>query len=566
MPNTQNILDHDKLDHLFNADNLHDINSTDGHSDIDSPSNLDNYFDDTYSAADGIENLESYSTNINNAHDSLDDFANRIENKLDAINGRVFDTINDISDNAKNIKIASVASKICSIAGTQITAYDLGVKIGELCRIFDPKGDFEAFAEVVAIREDKAILLPYSGIHKISQKFLVARTSQSFEITISDSVLGAILDGFGREIGRIDEKIASINDLNKETSFDVAQKTRANSYSIDNQTGSSNMSYNKNKQAGRVYEVMQTAPDPLQKPIIDTVFETGIKAIDSLITCGVGQRMAIFAPAGVGKTTLMGMIARNAVADIIVVCLVGERGREVMEFVSIELDSEIAKRCVLIVTTSDKPPIEQIKCAYVGHTIAEYFRDQGKRVLLFVDSITRFARAQREVGLSAGEPAIRGGFTPSTFLAFPKLLERTGSNKFGSITAFYTVLMETENLMDDPIADEIKSIVDGHIFLSRKVAERSQYPAIDVLASISRIADRLVSEQHLKNARRMRLLVSKYREVEFLLKIGEYQMGNDILIDEAVEKQDNINKFLAQDIKSKYHFSDTVNSLRNLVG
>ena len=267
-----------------------------------------------------------------------------------------------------------------------------------------------------------------------------------------------------------------------------------------------------------------------------------------------------------GKTTLMGMIIRNSSVDIVVVCLVGERGREVREFIDLEIGVEAAKKCVLVVATSDKSSVEQLKCAYIAQTIAEYFRDQGKNVLLFMDSITRFARAGREVGLSAGENLARGGYPASVFLSFPKLMERAGSAMIGSISAFYTVLMEDENISNDAVADEIKSILDGHIILSRKLVESSQFPAIDNLKSLSRVADRIISPQQLNAARHIRLLLSKYEEIEFLIKVGEYKKGSDNVSDEAVDKMQMIQTLLKQKTKDHFNFEDSLKSLLQLSG
>ena len=260
----------------------------------------------------------------------------------------------------------------------------------------------------------------------------------------------------------------------------------------------------------------------------------------------------------------MGIILRNSKVDIIVVALIGERGREVREFIDIELTGEMRSKCVLVVATSDRPPVEQVKCAYVAQTIAEYFRDQGKNVLLFVDSITRFARAQREVGLSAGEPIARSGFPPSVFLSFPRLMERAGNNEHGSITAFYTVLMEGDTVSLDPIADEVKSIIDGHIILTRKLAEQGHFPAINILTSLSRIADRIIEVDQLQAARHIRLLLSKYEELEFLIRVGEYKSGQDKLSDESIAKHAEIMKLLKQNQHEKVNYENALYSLIQL--
>ena len=282
----------------------------------------------------------------------------------------------------------------------------------------------------------------------------------------------------------------------------------------------------------------------------------------------MGQRLGVFAPPGVGKTTLMGMLIRNVASDIVVIALIGERGREVREFIDLELDEEIRSRCVLVVATSDKPPVEQVKAAYVAQTIAEYFRDQGKNVALFMDSITRFARAQREVGLSAGEPLARGGFPPSVFLSFPQLMERAGNTPDGSITAFYMTLTDAEQNNSDVIAEEVKSIIDGHIMLNRNLANRGHYPAIDILSSLSRIGDRVISNDQLLATRHLRMLLTEHNEIEFLLRVGEYVAGQNKIADEAIAKHDDIIKFLQQpprDTKNISHEENFKQRLKKLI-
>jgi type III secretion protein N (ATPase) len=290
----------------------------------------------------------------------------------------------------------------------------------------------------------------------------------------------------------------------------------------------------------------------------------GVKAIDALLTCGEGQRLGIFAAAGGGKSTLMSMLVKGADADVIVIALIGERGREVREFIEHDLGSEGLKRSVVVVATSDRPAMERVKAAQVATTIAEYFRDQGKRVLLLMDSVTRFARAQREIGLAAGEPPTRRGFPPSVFASLPKLMERVGQNDKGSITAFYTVLVEGDD-MTEPVADETRSILDGHIVLSRKLAIENHYPAIDVLASVSRVMDSLVSQQHKLWADKLRGLLAKYEEIDLLVKIGEYQVGSDSLADLALEKNVLIKNFLKQAKTEKVEFDDVLQDMARVL-
>jgi type III secretion protein N (ATPase) len=299
--------------------------------------------------------------------------------------------------------------------------------------------------------------------------------------------------------------------------------------------------------------------------LIDKPLALGVRVLDAAVTCGEGQRMGIFAAAGVGKSTLLSMLVRRADVDVTVVGLIVERGREVREFIEHALGPEGLSRSVVVCATSDRSPMERVKAAHVATAIAENFRDEGKRVLLLVDSVTRFARALREIGLAAGEPPTRRGFPPSVFAALPRLMERAGMSDKGSLTAFYTVLVEGDD-MTEPVADETRSILDGHIVLSRKLAEANQYPAVDVLASTSRVMKNVVTPEHDANAGRLRELVSLYSEVELLVRIGEYQFGNDPRTDEAVDKQRAIRNFLRQGIDEEAPMDATLDQLDQLVG
>lgn len=428
----------------------------------------------------------------------------------------------------KTVNIVSFKGKIQSANGTMITASMPMVNIGDLCLITEDRQNLQLHAEVVAIHGNEVKLLPFGGIENLSKDSIIEKVSASFSIPIGSFMLGKVINGLGEVIGSL------INDDNNSS------------------------------EGSRQYPIMQLAPDPLKRMLIEEPLLTGVKAIDLFITCGKGQRIAIFAGPGMGKTTLMSMIMRYTNAGVIVVALIGERGREVREFIELELDESIKWKCIVVVVTSDRPPVEQVKAAYIAQTIAEFFRDTGQDVLMFMDSVTRFARAQREVGLSAGEPMTRGGYPPSVYLAFPKLMERAGKNEIGSITAFYTVLMEGEATNQDPIADEIKSIVDGHIVLSKKLVEQGHFPAINILSSLSRIADRLISEEHKLAARKLRMLLSKYEELEFLIRVGEYQPGNDLTADEAVEKHTHIINLLRQSIKDKVEFPEMLDYLMEL--
>ncbi len=336
------------------------------------------------------------------------------------------------------------------------------------------------------------------------------------QVAVDDQLLGRVLDGMGNPLDGLPPLL------------DVAQRG-----------------------------VYAEPPNPLARPIIEHALPVGVRAIDGLLCCGVGQRMGIFAPAGCGKSTLLGMIARNANADINVVALIGERGREVQEFIHDSLGTEGLKRSVMVVATSDRPALERARAALVATAIAEHFRDQGKSVMLLVDSVTRYARALREIGLAAGEPPTRRAFPPSVFSALPLLFERAGMSERGSITAFYTVLEEGED-SDDPIAEEVRSLLDGHIVLSRKLAARNHFPAIDVLASVSRVMSRVAQADHRQTAAEARASLARYQELEMLIRMGEYKPGSDADADAAIQRNPGLNAFLRQDVWEHAAFNDTI--------
>ncbi|MCQ2397342.1 MAG: FliI/YscN family ATPase, partial [Lentisphaeria bacterium] len=305
-------------------------------------------------------------------------------------------------------------------------------------------------------------------------------------------------------------------------------------------------------------------PNRLERKIITKPISLGVRALDSMLTCGEGQRMGIFAAAGGGKSTLLAQIIRNTEAEVTVLALIGERGREVREFIEKDLGEDGMQKAVLVCSTSDRSAMERLKAAYVATAIAESFRDKGMKVLLLMDSVTRFGRAQREIGLAAGEPPTRRGFPPSVFSELPKLMERAGNSSKGSITALYTVLVEGDD-MTEPIADETRSILDGHIILSRKLAQMNHYPAIDILQSISRCQNAIIDDNHRKAAARLRGILAKYQDVEMLIKIGEYQKGTDKETDEAISKIDAVNKFLCQSVREKSDYNETLEQLREVV-
>jgi len=367
------------------------------------------------------------------------------------------------------------------------------------------------------------LLSPIGALQGISTTTLVVPTGRSMEVPVGPQLLGRILDGFGMPL-------------------DQGKPIETNVY----------------------YPVYAEAPSPLTRRMITEPLHLGVRAMDGLLTCAEGQRMGIFAAAGGGKSTLLGMLAKNASVDVTVIALVGERGREVREFIERELGPEGLARSIVVCATSDRSSMERTKASLVATAIAEYFRDQGKKVLFLMDSVTRFARAQREIGLAAGEPPTRRGFPPSVFGMLPGLMERVGMNDKGSITAFYTVLVEGDD-MNEPVADETRSILDGHIILSRKLGAMNHYPAIDVLSSASRVMSAVISKEHRNAAGRLREMMAKYEEVELLVKLGEYKRGSDKLTDKAIDRIDAIRGFLRQKPDESIAFDETLKSLAELV-
>ncbi|MEX3640228.1 type III secretion system ATPase SctN [Paraburkholderia sp. BR14320] len=394
--------------------------------------------------------------------------------------------------------------KVLEVIGTLVKVAGLDVTLGELCELRTPNGQLLQHGEVIGFTRDVALLSPFSRLADISRSTRVVGLGRSLMVPVGDALLGRVIDSLG-------EPIDGLGPLH----------------------------------SSEHRPVFANPPSPMSRRMIDTPLATGVRVIDSMMTLAEGQRMGIFAPAGVGKSTLLGMFARGAQCDVTVVALIGERGREVREFVELILGAEGMARSVVVCATSDRSSIERAKAAYVATAIAEHFRDRGQRVLLMMDSLTRFARAQREIGLAAGEPPARRGFPPSIFAELPRLLERAGMGEEGSITALYTVLTEDES-GNDPIAEEVRGIVDGHMILSREIAEKNQYPAIDVLASLSRVMPQVMADDYVRAAGRLRELLFRHREVELLLQIGEYQEGGNPLADEAIRKIDAIRAFFNQ--------------------
>lgn len=413
--------------------------------------------------------------------------------------------------------------KVFEVLGTLIRVSGMNVKLGELCELRDRSGAVLQKAEVVGISRSTAILSPFDQLTGVSTDTRVFGTGRPLSVPVGNGLLGRVLSGLGEPTDGKGELMCSDE-----------------------------------------RPVFADPPDPMTRRVIDEPLPTGVKIIDGLMTLGEGQRMGIFAPAGVGKSTLMGMLARGTKCDVNVIALIGERGREVREFVEMILGEEGMRRSVVICATSDRSSIERAKAAYLATAVAEYFRDRDQKVLLMMDSLTRFARALREIGLARGEPPARRGFPPSVFAEIPRLLERAGMGARGSITALYTVLAEDES-GGDPIAEEVRGILDGHMILSRRIAAKNQYPAIDVLGSLSRVMTQIVPPAHAQAAGQLRRLMAKYDEVETLLQVGEYAKGNDAVGDEAIAKIDRIRAFLNQRTDTLSPFDSTLADLNRIV-
>ena len=438
----------------------------------------------------------------------------------------VFDYITQVLDRAvEDARPIEVKGRVIQVVGTIVKASVPGVKIGEICILRNPWEDTEVRAEVVGFTKGAALLTALGAMTGISAQTEVIPTRKVLMVPTGDTLLGRVIDGLGRPLDA-----------------DTKGPLRPDGY----------------------YPVLASPPNPLERAPISRPISLGIRAIDGMLTCGEGQRLGIFAAAGGGKSTLLASIIRNTEAEVSVLALIGERGREVREFIEKDLGPEGMKRAVIVCATSDRSSMERLKAAYVATSIAESFRDRGKKVLLMMDSVTRFGRAQREIGLAAGEPPTRRGFPPSVFAELPKLMERAGNSAKGSITALYTVLVEGDD-MTEPIADETRSILDGHIILSRKLAAINHYPAIDILLSLSRCQTAIVPKDHRQAAAKLREILAKYQEVELLLKIGEYQRGSDAATDEAIAKIDRVNAFLKQGLDEKPAYDDTVAELKAAV-
>jgi type III secretion protein N (ATPase) len=422
---------------------------------------------------------------------------------------------------AKDVDTRAVRGRITRAIGTLLHAVLPGARVGELCLLQDHASGWALEAEVIGLLPDGVLLTPIGDMVGLSHRAEVVPTGRMQEVSVGPGLLGRVIDSFGRPLdGKGPIKTVHTCPLR-----------------------------------GR-------APNPMKRRSIEQPFPLGVRVLDGLLTCGEGQRIGIYGDAGCGKSTLMSQIVKGAAADVTVVALIGERGREVREFIERHLGDAIA-RTIVVVETSDRSAMERAQCAHMATALAEYFRDQGLQVVLMMDSLTRFSRAMREIGLAAGEPPTRRGFPPSVFALLPGLLERAGMGERGSITAFYTVLVEGDGT-GDPIAEESRGILDGHIILSRALASREHFPAIDVLSSRSRVMDAVASAPHRKAASVFRDLLSRYNEAEFLIKVGEYKPGSDPLTDRAIESIEELRAFLRQGQDEPSSFEETVSWMSRL--
>ncbi|WP_456271546.1 flagellar protein export ATPase FliI [Bacillus sp. AK031] len=428
----------------------------------------------------------------------------------------------ELVDYLSSLQTFKKYGKVKRVVGLMIESQGPKSSIGELCLIHLSESSRTIQAEVVGFKEETVILMPYSNINEISPGSLVEATSSPLTIKVGHSLIGKIVDSLGNPFDgeRLPKGLATAR-------------------------------------------TEQDPPSPLTRPPINEKIEVGVRSIDSMLTVGKGQRVGIFAGSGVGKSTLLGMIARNTTADLNVIALIGERGREVREFIERDLGEEGLKRSIVVAATSDQPALMRIKGAFTATAIAEYFRDKGLNVMLMMDSVTRVAMAQREIGLAVGEPPATKGYTPSVFAILPKLLERTGTNQNGSITAFYTVLVDGDD-MNEPIADTTRGILDGHIVLDRNIANKGQFPAINILKSVSRLMNHLASEDHLRAAEKVRELMSTYSNSEDLINIGAYKKGTSQEIDQAIACQPKINSFLKQGTHEKVSMDESTADLISL--
>lgn len=425
--------------------------------------------------------------------------------------------IGSLIDSLRRTSTIERRGRLIEAVGTTLRVTGIDARIGQICEIVEPATGHAVPAEVIGLAGEAAILTPLGDMRGLSPDAEVLVRSGQDGVPFGEALLGRVLDGRGHPIDDGEPLLRSLP----------------------------------------VRPLYAPAPAPMTRKLIDAPLATGVRAIDTLLTIGQGQRVGVLAAAGGGKSTLLGMLARFAAADIIVIALIGERGREVREFIVDSLGPEGLARSVIVCATSDRPAMERVRAAHHATAIAEGFRSQGLNVLLLMDSVTRFARALREIGLAAGEPPVRRGFPPSVFAELPRLFERAGTDAHGAITGIYTVLMEDEE-DSDPIAEEVRSILDGHIVLSRKLGAAGHYPAIDVLGSLSRLFPRLTAPEHRAAAGRVRTLMAKYAEIEFLVQIGEYKPGTDSLADKAISARAEIDALLRQEADRKEPFVQSI--------
>ena len=412
--------------------------------------------------------------------------------------------------------------KVVNVVGLTIESLGPDASLNDLCKItISEEDDKFVLAEVVGFRDNRTLLMPCDTTDGIGFGCIVENLGYPLSVSVGEEMLGQCLDGLGRPTNGTTVKTAVR------------------------------------------YPVEAMPPDPMDRKIIDTPLPLGVKAVDGIMTIGKGQRIGIFAGSGVGKSTLLGMFARNTKADINVIALIGERGREVREFIERDMGEEGMKRSIVVVSTSDKPALMRKKAALTATAIAEYFRDQGEDVLLMMDSLTRFSQAQREIGLASGEPPVTRGYPPSVYAEMPKLLERAGNSDKGSITGLYTVLVDGDDF-NEPITDTARGILDGHIMLNRKLAHKNHYPAIDILQSISRCMSQIASKEHKAMAGKLKNVLATYNEAEDLINIGAYKSGANPSIDYAIEKINSVNEYLCQDVDTKYSFDDEIKLLSEI--
>lgn len=431
-----------------------------------------------------------------------------------------------VLDSIEKCDLIKRFGKVYRNVGVLLKSKGPEVNLGDVCLIHNKKTAKKLKAEVVGFQNEHVLLMPYERTNQIGPGSLVETTHEPLTVKVGEDLIGQVLNGLGEPLNQI---------------------------------------YNSNPSRLIHYSTDQEPPNPLSRPPIREPLSTGIKAIDSCLTVGRGQRVGIFAGSGVGKSTLLGMLARNSDADINVFALLGERGREVREFIEHELGEEGLKKSIVVVATSDQPALQRIKGAFTATAISEYFREKGYHVNLMMDSLTRIAMAQREVGLASGEPPTTKGYTPSVFAMLPQLLERTGTDKNGSITAFYTVLVDGDD-MDEPIADAVRGLLDGHFVLDRSLAERGQFPAINILKSVSRLMQKITTPEHMSASQRLRNLLAIYEENKELIQIGAYKKGSSSHVDEAIYYQPKILKYLYQSMDQGVSFDDAITNLIDLVG